>query len=332
MYKKFNLEEISSIQNNFIPHLYKIIQQERFQGVNDFFKFAFKEGDETFFFERGNVCFKIALEGNMIHMMDEVDKIEVEVPFDNKWGLQDLVKKYIVKKQRQVGQKSIEQILMDSFVQGTFSQILGKPYLVYDIETSLIGDRLEDTEFYIWYSMEEDGDGKMHYECIMPEDLESFVEKMLQFEGYIVWFNQMRFDNPVCIYNVWGTQEQIDILNQKSIDLYVFVQQITWKRMWLNKISEALIGVSKTLDSWANVEMMWKARKQSGDNSILKEIQKYCKNDVRMTALLFLYFLHFKKIYMDGAEYSYNIAEFIDKSNNIVKKIETGSLQNQSLL
>jgi hypothetical protein len=38
---------------------------------------------------------------------------------------------------------------MDAFVQGTFSKILGKPYLVYDIETSLIGDRLEDTEFYI---------------------------------------------------------------------------------------------------------------------------------------------------------------------------------------
>jgi SpoU rRNA methylase family enzyme len=103
MYKKFSLEEVSHIQNNFIPHLYKIIQQEKFQGVNDFFKFAFKEGEEVFFFERGNVCFKIALvDGKTIHMMDEVDKIEVEVPFDHKGGLQDLVKKYIIKKQRQV--------------------------------------------------------------------------------------------------------------------------------------------------------------------------------------------------------------------------------------
>jgi hypothetical protein len=75
---------------------------------------------------------------------------------------------------------------MDAFVQGDFSKMLKKPYLVYDIETSLIGDRLEDTEFYIGYSMEENGEGKMQYECIMPEDLQTFVEKMLNFDGYIV--------------------------------------------------------------------------------------------------------------------------------------------------
>jgi hypothetical protein len=77
---------------------------------------------------------------------------------------------------------------------------------------------------------------------------------------------------------------------------------------------------------------MWKERKQSGNDGILKEIQKYCKNDVRMTALLLLYFLHFKKIYMDGAEYSYDIATLINTSNTTEKKVEIGSLQNQSLL
>ena len=101
MYKKFSLAELTSIQNNFIPHLYKIIQQEKCQGVNDFFKFAFREGNELYYFERGNVSFKISLEGNMLHFMDEVEKIEVEIPADKKSGLQDLVKKYIIKKQRQ---------------------------------------------------------------------------------------------------------------------------------------------------------------------------------------------------------------------------------------
>jgi hypothetical protein len=102
MYKKFSLEELSSIQNNFIPHLYKIIQQEKCQGVNDFFKIAFKEGNELFYLERTVITFKISLEGKMIHLMDEVEKIEVELPMDQKGGLQDLVKRYIIKKQKQI--------------------------------------------------------------------------------------------------------------------------------------------------------------------------------------------------------------------------------------
>jgi len=84
MYKRFSLEELSTIQNNFIPHLYKYIQQERCQGVNDFFKFAFREGNEVFYFERGNVAFKVALENNTFSLTDEVDKIQVQIPADHK--------------------------------------------------------------------------------------------------------------------------------------------------------------------------------------------------------------------------------------------------------
>jgi SpoU rRNA methylase family enzyme len=102
MYKKFSLEELTSIQNEFIPHLYKIILQEKCQGVNDFFKIAFKEGKELFYFERSSIAFKISLEGTTIHMMDETEKIEVQMPMDQKGGLQDLVKKYLIKNQRQI--------------------------------------------------------------------------------------------------------------------------------------------------------------------------------------------------------------------------------------
>ena len=332
MYKRFSLEELSTIQNNFIPHLYKYIQQERCQGVNDFFKFAFREGNEVFYFERGNVAFKVALENNTFSLTDEVDKIQVQIPADHKWGLNDLVKKFVIKKQRQIWQKSIEQILMEAFKSGGFSHILGKKYLVYDIETSMIGDRLEDTEFYIGYSMEELNDGSMHYECILKENLNEFVEKMLTFDGYIVGFNQIWFDNPVSVYNAGGSQTDIDALNAKSIDLYVFIQQMTKKRIGLNKLSEALIGISKTLESGADVETMRNQRKQTGEEDILNEIKKYCKNDVRMTALLFMYFLYFKKIYIDEQEYLYDIPTFIEYANLREKSLNQETLQTQSLL
>lgn len=101
MYKKFSLEELTNIQNEFLPHLYKIIQQEKCQGINDFLKVAFREGNELFYFERNIITFKISLKEQMLHFMDEVEKIEVEIPIDHKGGLQDLLKKYLTKKHRQ---------------------------------------------------------------------------------------------------------------------------------------------------------------------------------------------------------------------------------------
>jgi uncharacterized protein YprB with RNaseH-like and TPR domain len=335
MYKKFTLEELTNIQNGFIPHLYKIIHQEKCQGINDFFKIAFREGKELFYFERNMITFKIALKESLLYFIDEVEKIEVEIPIDQKGGLQDLLKRYLIKKQRQPGQRSIEQILMEAFKEGSFSQLLGKKYLVYDIETSLIGDHLEDVEYYLGYSLEEGeqaGVRKMEYTCIMKEDLPAFVEKMLNFDGYIVGFNQIWFDNPVCIYNVGGSAEEIKKLNEKSIDLYVFIQQMTGKRMGLNKISEALIGISKNLEGGgASVESLWKEWQSTHNDRLGKKLQEYCKNDVRMTALLFLYLLHFQKLYIDGKEYIYDIPTLVQYAQTIEKKASSAA-QHQSLL
>jgi hypothetical protein len=50
--------------------------------------------------------------------------------------------------------------------------------------------------------MEELEPGKMTYACIMKENLEEFVQKMLNFDGYIIGYNQIYFDNPVSVYNV----------------------------------------------------------------------------------------------------------------------------------
>jgi hypothetical protein len=71
----------------------------------------------------------------------------------------------------------------------------------------------------------------MEYECVMQEDLKEFVDRMLAFDGYIVGFNQIWFDNPVSIYNVGYGQVEIDELNRKSIDLYVFFLHLTKKRI-----------------------------------------------------------------------------------------------------
>lgn len=334
MYKKFTIEQLSTIQNNLIPHLYTIIQREKCQWVNDFFKIAFREWNEIMYFDRGNPLLTIQLIDNQIHITDEIDNIQIQVPSDEKWELNRLMIRYISKKQKQIWQKTIEQILMDAFVEWKFYDILWKPYLVYDIETALISWEVSESnfpEYYLGFSMEELEPGKMTYSCIMKENLWEFVQKMLNFDGYIIWFNQIYFDNPVSIYNAWLTDKEVEILNNKSLDLYVFFQQLTGKRMWLNKISDSLVWVKKTLDSWADVESLWKEWQLSNDNKILKKVQDYCKNDVRMTALVLLYLLHFQKVDMDNEDYTFDTNKFIELSKPTEKKSISNNAKNSSL-
>ncbi len=335
MYKKFTIEELSTIQNNLIPHLHTIIQRERCQWVNDFFKVAFREWNEVMFFDRWNPLLTIQLIDKEIHITDEVDNIQIQMPQDDKSELNRLMIRYISKKQRQIWQKTIEQILMDAFVEWKFYDILWKPYLVYDIETALISWEVSETnfpEYYLWFSLEESTAWKMTYSCVMMEDLPAFVQKMLNFDGYIIWYNQIYFDNPVSVYNAWLGQKEVEILNEKSLDLYVFFTQLTGKRMWLNKVSDSLVWVKKTLDSWADVESLWKEWKAWNDNKILKKIQEYCKNDVRMTALVLLYLLHFQKVDMDNEDYTFDIQKFIELSSLSNKKeTSNNNITNKSL-
>lgn len=58
----------------------------------------------------------------------------------------------------------------------------------------------------------------------------------------------MAFDNPVVTYAAGGTDEDLAAINAKSLDLFLFVRNMTGKRIGLNKISQALVDVEKTLD------------------------------------------------------------------------------------
>lgn len=41
----------------------------------------------------------------------------------------------------------------------------------------------------------------------------------------------------------------INTLNKKSLDIFTFLYHSTGKKIGLNKVSSALVGVGKTLDS-----------------------------------------------------------------------------------
>ena len=118
MYKRFSIQEIKSIQNNFIQNLYGCIKKEKCWTTVDFFKKIFKEGTDVYFCNRSEIllsCSKI--DDDKIIIRDEREKIELILDDETKRNLESTIKQYITKKEKQIGQKTIEQILMAEFME-----------------------------------------------------------------------------------------------------------------------------------------------------------------------------------------------------------------------
>lgn len=333
MYKNFSIEEIKNVKNNFIPHLYNIIKKERCQGINDLVKIVFKEWNKMYYFERWDPFFKIAKKWDNLELSDEIDKIQLTIPMNDKSKLQDLIKHYILKKERQLWQKTIEEILFDEFKTGTFNTINWKSYIVYDIETTVwVWENLDTFKFLLAYSMTP-WDQKMDYEYVNIEWLQNFAKKLVDFDWYVIGFNSFAFDNPITIKQGWLTDQELSILNKKSLDIFYFIWNLSWRRIGLNKLSEALIGIQKTLTSWAEWEVLRQEYQKTWDTKYLEEFKKYCKNDVRMTAFVLLYLLHFKKIFIDDKEIKFTLEDFIKlaKPKSEIKNEEEKTFTNQSI-
>lgn len=319
MYKRFTLNELKTVQNTFLSNFYGILKKERCMMASDLFKKIFREGNEIYYMYRGDFVFRFQNNNEEYSLMDEREKIQIILDEQGKREFQGMVKNFILKKEKVTWQKSIEQILLDEFHTGKYSTLWWKNYMVYDIETDTNISNLKETKFLLAYAMHPTAWNKMTYEYIDQQWLNDFVQKMLDFDGYIVGFNSIAFDNIVSVYNAGGTLDDIKKLNEKSIDLFLFVRAMTGKRLGLNKIAEALVNVSKTLSSWAEGEVLYKKYKENNDLEALEEFKQYCKNDVRMTMLVFLYLMHYKKLFIEWEEITFTLEELEEKSRNEIK-------------
>ena len=322
MYKRFSIEELKTIKNEFVPHLARSMQREKIYDLRAFLKFSFQRGDDVYYFSRGNPLFHLWKQWDQYQFVDETDKIELLLTKETLSKLSSMLKKYMTKRAQKMPTKSITSILAEEFSAGHYMTINDKPYLVYDIETSSNVSNLKQTEFYLAYAMRPGQGNKMVYEYIGQEDIKKFTQKMLDFDGYIIGFNNIRFDNVVSAYSAGFGKEEIEILNKKSLDLFLFVWNLTGKRIGLNKISQALVSVQKTLDVGTQGDILRKKYLDTGDKQHLNEFKKYCKNDVKMTALVMLYILHYKKIFIDGEEYNYTMDDFVKLASKQREKVK----------
>ncbi len=333
MYKKYDIEQLFSIKTDFFSNLKKVLNKKKYPTLKAYLQDMIKTWNERYYFERWQPSFHFLFldkqKPQKFVLYDEKEKIEVHCNKEVLSKLHSTMKDdKNIKKQMKWSQK-IDKLLQEEFKKWKFSSFNDKPYLVYDIETTAATRDLKQTKFYLAYAYVVLDKWKGKYKYIDTKNIDSFVKFMLEFDGYIVWYNNIWFDNPVIVYNCKDRKpERIDILNQKSIDIFQFLRNLTWRRIWLNNVATSLIWVSKTLSSWAEWDVLMRKYNETWDSKYLDEFKKYCKNDVQMTVLTLFYLLHYQKIYFENKDHKYSIQEFIELSQTVKDKKNEEEMQN----
>ena len=96
-------------------------------------------------------------------------------------------------------------------------------------------------------------------------------------------------------------------------------------------MASALVGIKKTLSSGLEGEKLLRQYKQTGDQKLLQKVKNYCKNDVRMTLGLLLYFLEFGKFSLDGKDYTFDVDKLLEMGGDDVSSQKKTSLKQQAL-
>lgn len=312
MYKKLSLEELCNVWNKFFTNLRQLYKSQKYVFFKEFLKDCFREWTDIYYFESNQPTFKITKKDNLIFFYDEKEKIELEVTEDEINKMHTILKDD--KKLWKITEnKTIIEELFEDFTLGKLNDICSTPYLVYDIETVWDLNNLKNMKFILWYSVISSDSHKdtVKYKYVSEESLKKYVDYMLNFDWYIIWYNNIYFDNPVVCYNLWYWADIIQKLNEKSIDLFVFLRNITGKRYSLDKVSRSLVSIWKTLSSGKEAWDFLTQYAQTKDPALLAKVKSYCRNDVKMTLWVLLYLLKNQKVYLDSEYIDFKIEDLI---------------------
>ncbi len=325
MYKKLTYEQVLKLKSGFFTTLSYILKKNKYPTLKDYLTVASKQWDSVYHMMRQDYVWRtIFVDGtSSVIFYDEREKIELHADKDTIAKIWSLVKDTKKVSAQSKTSESIEQTLTKAFDSWLLANIAWKNYLVYDIETSYASNDLRTMDFYLWYAYVVEW-GKGTYRYIEHDNLYKFLQFMVEFDGYIIWFNSLVFDNPVTVYSALQannsfTEELYESilakLNTKSLDIFQFVRNLTDRRMGLNRLSRALVWVGKTLESGKEWEWLRKLYQEQWDEVALKTLKDYCKNDVKMTYLCLWYILLYKKLSLENEDCIYSIDDFLELSN-----------------
>lgn len=315
MYKTLKIEDLEKIKSPFFSTIRSIYEKEGFMYFKQFIKKINEDiVDEILYFSAWEVYFRIVLKDWDLQLIDEKNSIQLKLDEETINLLHNKLKKKI----NNTGKKNIANTLEEKFLTENMKKYLWKHFLVYDIETIGNIQNLEETEFMIAYvidSKDFESWQAPKYKYVSKQNLDKFVDYLLNYDGYIVWYNNIAFDNPVIVYNssIENKQEAIKKINEKSLDLFYLYSKIFWKKIWLNAVAETIVGISKTLSSGLEGAQLLKHYKETWDQKALTKVKNYCKNDVKMTLTILLYLLFIGSINYNWQDINVDI-DFILKN------------------
>lgn len=334
MYKRYDYEQLQTFGGSFFYNLKKILKQENARQIQDFLKNQFTFGDETYYREGSDALFRFKKnqndDGVSYVFIDEKEKIELLVDTN-------VIKKinsFLKSKNSHIKGDNVMDVLFQEYQEEKYRTINNKPYIVYDVETLYATVSLKGLAFELGYTITSSESNEIfdkQFKYVDKESIKKYVDYLLDFDGYIIGFNNIGFDNIVIAYNADYGQDVIDKLNSKTIDIFYYLRNLTNKRMWLNKIATALIGLQKTL-TWGGVEgvELLKDWLSTGNKDALKKVKDYCKWDVKMTLWVLLYLYKFGEFFIDDKQFNFNEEEFIALSRDIKKNdSKTKNIENK---
>lgn len=300
MYKRISLDELMSLQTEFFEHIAQLQKKRGCTYFQELIRMCCEEAPRTYFFERSKPFFRIYQRGDTYRMIDEIEKLDLRLQADEMNRLHNLMKDQ-GKRRSMSKNQSMMEVLLESFAHGNHQTICGKPYMVYDIET-IFGEQIKGQQFEMLYSINSSVNHKngLEYEYVDTSSVEDYARRILDFDGRIIGYNSLHFDNPVLCQTVGYTNTQLEELQRKSLDPFKLLHVLTGRRMSLGNVAGALIGAGKTLDSWVEWVEYLKKYKATGQEKYLEKVKEYCKNDVEITLWVLLYMLEYKTIQLDG--------------------------------
>ncbi len=335
MYKNLSLDELQKINTRFFSYLSQLLKSQKYTSIKDFLK-SFKNYEKEYiFFKDSNPFFRVEKGDDYYIFRSDLEGIQLRVEESHLTKLHQLLKAYENGKNDFNSNGNVLTILENKFKKGDLRNVVWKPFIVYDIETLGNPSDLTSLTFEMGYFINsvENHNESIKYRFVSSDKLKKFVDFLLDFDGWIVGFNNISFDNRVINYVVGYGQKQLEVLNQKSLDLFLFVWKLTWRRLGLDKIASALVGVRKTLSSGLEGEKLILQYKKTGDEKLLQKVKNYCKNDVKMTLGILLYLLEFGKISLDGKDYDFDERDIIrvateeaSTTNKMAKEFESNTL------
>ncbi len=148
-------------------------------------------------------------------------------------------------------------------------------YIIFDLETQNLFEEVgsnnaADLDISVATFYETDTDT---YTTVHVDDLQK-VWPIIERGDALVTYNGEHFDIPLLNKYYPGDLTQI-----KSIDMLVSIRNSLGRRLRLDSIASATVGAKKSADGLAAVRW-WREGK-------IKEIMKYCEQDVKVTKKVF---------------------------------------------